>query len=126
MTVYRIPVDSTARQSGYEFDLQWDLSGFNSVRDMKGKTWMAAVEWCDVFRYSEESPTFASNNIYPSAVFLTCPALTKDNTWESWSGPLSSTICVLPGYAGAGFYKLGADAPYLRKNTMGRSSKATG
>jgi hypothetical protein len=38
MKVYRIPVDSAARQSGHEFDFQWDLSGFSSARDMKGKT----------------------------------------------------------------------------------------
>ena len=39
MKVYRIPVDSAARQSGHEFHFQWDLSGFSSERDMKGKTW---------------------------------------------------------------------------------------
>jgi hypothetical protein len=43
MKVYRIPVDSAARQSGHEFDFQWNLSGFSSSRDMKGKTWIAAV-----------------------------------------------------------------------------------
>jgi hypothetical protein len=77
------------------------------------------VEWCDVVRYSEESPTFASNALHPSALFLTCPALTQHNTWESWSGTPSSTICVLPGYASTGFYGLSADAPYLRKKSMG-------
>jgi hypothetical protein len=119
MKVYRIPVDSAGRQSGHQYDFVWDLSGFSSARDLKGKTWMAAVEWCDVIRYSEESPTFASNSLQPSALFLTCPALTQHNTWESWSGTPSSTICVLPGYAGTGFYGLSADAPYLRKKAMG-------
>jgi hypothetical protein len=86
---------------------------------MKGKTWMAAVEWCDVVRYSEESPTFALNALHPSALFLTCPALPQHNTWESWTGTPSSSICVLPGDGGTGFYSLSADAPYLRKKIMG-------
>ena len=119
MKVYRIPVDSTARQSGHEFDFPWDLSGFSSARDMKDKTWVSSVEWCDVVWYSEEFPTFALNSLHPSALFLICSALTHHNTWESWSGTPSSTICVLPGYAGTGFYGLSADAPYLRKKTMG-------
>jgi hypothetical protein len=86
---------------------------------MKGKTWMAAVELCDVVRYSEESPTFASNARHPSALFLTCSALMQHNIRERWSGTPSSTICVLPGYAGTWFYGLSADAPYLRKKTIG-------
>ncbi len=44
MKVYMITVDSAARQSGNEFDFEWDLSGFSSARDLKGKTWVAAVE----------------------------------------------------------------------------------
>ena len=48
MKVYRITVDSAARQTGNEFDFEWDLSGFSPARDLKGRTWVAAVEWCDV------------------------------------------------------------------------------
>ena len=44
MKVYGISVDSAALLSGYEVNFQWNLSGFSSARDMKGKTWMAAVE----------------------------------------------------------------------------------
>jgi hypothetical protein len=80
MKVYRIAVDTAERQSGHESDFEWDLSGFSSVRDLKGKTWVAAVEWCDVIRYSEESHAFASNNLPPSALFLACPTLTHHNT----------------------------------------------
>ena len=72
---------------------------------------MSAVEWCDVVRYFEESPNFALNALHPSVLFLTCSALTQHNTWESWSGTPSSPICVLPGYAGTGFYGISADAP---------------
>ena len=119
MKVYRITVDSAARQSGHEFDFEWDLSGFSSARDLKGKTWVAAVEWCDVLRYSEESPTFASNSLHPSALFLTSPALTQHNTWQSWNGTPSATICTLPGYVSTGFYGLSGDQPYVRKKAMG-------
>ncbi len=118
MKVYWITVDSAARQSGHEFDFEWNLSGFISARDLKGKTWVAAVEWCDVIRYSEESPTFASNSLHPSALFLTCPKLTQHNTWQSWNGTPSSTICVLPGYVLTGFYGIGGDQPYVRKKAM--------
>ncbi len=83
MKVYRITVDSAARQSGHEFDLEWDLSGFSSARDMKEKTWVAAVKWCDVIWYAEESPTFANKSLHPSALFLACPAQTQHNTWHS-------------------------------------------
>ena len=119
MKVYRIPVDSAGRQIGHQYDFVWDLSGFSSARDLKGKTWMAAVEWSDVIKYSEESPTFGTNSLHPFALFLTCLALTQHNAWESWSGTPSSTICVLPGYVGTGFYGISADEPHLRKKAMG-------
>ncbi len=119
MKVYRITVDSAARQTGHEFDFEWDLSGVSSARDLKGKTWVAAVEWCDVMRYSEESPTYASNSLHPSALFLICPALTQHNTWQSWKGTPSDTICTLPGYVSPGFYGLSGDQPYVRKSAMG-------
>ncbi len=119
MKVYRIAVDSAARQSGHEFDFEWGLSGFISACDLKGRTWVCAVEWWDVLRYFEESLTFATNSIHPSALFLTCPALTQQNIWQSWNGTSSSTICVLPGYVSTGFYDLSGDQPYVRKKAMG-------
>ncbi len=113
MKVYRITVDSAALQSGHEFDFEWDLSGFSSARYLKGKTWVAAVEWCDVLRYSEESPTYAINSLHPSALFLACPGLTQHNTWHSLNGTPSSTICVLPEYVSTGFYGSSGDQPYV-------------
>jgi hypothetical protein len=119
MKVYRITVDTAARQNGHEFDFELELSGFSSASDLKGKTWVCAVECCDVIRYSEESPTFASGSLHPSALFLTCPALTQHNTWQSWNGTPSSTIYVLPGYVSTGFYGLNGDQPYVRKKATG-------
>ncbi len=77
------------------------------------------MEWCDVIRYSEESPTFASNSLHPSALFQTFPALTQHNTWQSLNGTPSSTTCVLPGYVSTGIYGISGDHPYVRKKAMG-------
>ena len=120
MKVYRILVDSAKRKTGgHEYDFEWDLTGLSTARDLKGHTWMAAVEWADPIRYSEVSPTFAKNAAHPSALFLTCPSLSQYNTWESWDGSPSSIICVMPGYVGTGFYGVSADVPYVRKKAMG-------
>jgi hypothetical protein len=96
-----------------------DLLGFTTARDLKGHTWMASVEWSDPLKYSEESPTFATHVLHPPILYLTCPELTQHNTWESWPGAPSSTICVYHGYVGTRFYGLSADAPYCRKKAMG-------
>ncbi len=117
MKVYRIPVSSAEYQSGHQYDVQWDLSGFTTARDLRGHTWMAAVEWSDPIQYSEEIASFASHVLHPSAFFLTCPAQTHNNTCESWSGAPSS--CVYPNCISTGFYGIGADAPYCRKKVMG-------
>jgi hypothetical protein len=120
MKVYRILVDSAKRQpGGHEYDFELDISGLATARDLKGHTWMAAVEWNDPVKYSELSPTFAKSAAHPAALFLTCPTLSQYNTWESWTGAPSSTISVLPGYAGYGYYGCSADAPYCRKKTLG-------
>ena len=119
MKVYRLLIDSSKRQpGGHEYDFEWDISGLATARDLKGHTWMAAVEWSDPVRYSEESPTFGKNSAHPSALFLTCRTLSQYNSWESWSGSPSSILCVLPGYVGTGFYGVSVDVPYWRKKTM--------
>ena len=120
MKVYRLLIDSAKRQpGGHEYDFNWDVSGLSTARDLKGHTWMAAVEWSDPVRYSEVSPTFGKNAANPSVLFLTCPTLSQHNTYESWSGAPSSIICVLPGYVGTGHYGVSGDVPYLRKKAMG-------
>ena len=120
MKVYRLLIDSAKRQpGGHKYDFDWDLSGISTARDLKDHTWMVAVEWTDPIRYSEVSPTFAKNAAHPSALFLTCRTLSQYNTWESWTGAPSSILCVMPGYAGYGYYGCSADAPYARKKAMG-------
>ena len=66
MKVYRILVDSAKRQpGGHEYDFELDISGLAPSRDLKGHTWMAAVEWNDPVKYSELSTTFAKNAAHP-------------------------------------------------------------
>ena len=120
MKVYRLLIDSAKRQpGGHEYDFEWDLSGLSTARDFKDHTWMTAVEWTDLIRYFEVSPTFGKNAAHPSALFFTCRTLSQFNQWESWSGAPSSILCVLPGYVETGFYGMSADLPYCRKKTMG-------
>ncbi len=120
MKVYRLLIDSSKRRpGGHEYDFEWNNSGLATARDLKGHTWMAAVEWTDPIRCSEESPTFGKNSAHPSALFLNCRNLSQYNSRKSWSGSSSCILCVLPGYVGTGFYGVSADVPYCRKKTMG-------
>ena len=119
MKVYRLLIDSSSRlPGGHAYDFEWDISGISTARDFKGHTWMTAVEWTGPSRYSKVSPTFAKNAAHPSALFLTCRTLSQYNTYKSWSGAPSSILCVLPGYAGFGYYGCSIDAPYARKKAM--------
>ncbi len=44
-------IDSSKRRPSWrEYDFEWDLSGLTTARDLKGHTWMAAVEWSDPIR----------------------------------------------------------------------------
>jgi hypothetical protein len=120
MKVYSILIENAKHQpDGHEYDFEFDISGLATARDLNRHTWMAAVEWNDPVKYSEVSPIFAKDPAHPAALFVTCPMLTQHNTWESWTGAPSSTICVLPRYAGFGYYGCSADAPYCRKKALG-------
>jgi len=119
MKVYRLLIDSAARQSGHTFDFVFDISGVMTARDLKNHTWMCCVEWNDPVKYSEVSATFDKNALHPAALFLQCPTIMQHNAWDGWSGAASSTLCVLQGYAGLGVYGCSADAPYCRKKAIG-------
>ncbi len=83
MKVFRLFTNNAKLQPcGHEYDFEWDLSGLPTARDIKGHTWMAAVEWTDPIRYSEMSPTFGKNPAHPSALFLTCRTLSQYKNWE--------------------------------------------
>jgi hypothetical protein len=72
---YRILVDSSKRQTGHSFDFAVDVSRVTTSTDFRSKSWMCAVEWCDIVRYSEESYDFTSSNTHPRCLLLTCPNL---------------------------------------------------
>jgi hypothetical protein len=81
MKVYRILIDNAELQpGGHEYDFKFDISGLAMARDLKGHTWMAAVEWNDPVKYSELSASFANYAALPVALFLICPTLSQYNT----------------------------------------------
>ena len=87
MKVYRTLIDNAKCQSGgHEHDFEFDISGLTTARDLKGHTWVTAVEYNDPVKYSQVSPSFTKSSAHPAALFPTCPMLTQHNTWESWTG----------------------------------------
>ena len=119
MKVYRILVDSSQRTTGHAFDFTYDVSRITTSRDFIGKSWMAAVEWCDPVKYSEHTGVFAKHINHPSCLLLTCPTLQQHNTHESWTGNVSSTLAMLQSYVSYGYYGMSADAPYVGRKSLG-------
>ena len=78
MKVYMILIDNAKRRAGgHEDDFELNISGLTTACDLKGHTWVTAVEWNDTVKYSEVDPIFGKNNpAHPAALFLTVPALT--------------------------------------------------
>jgi hypothetical protein len=93
--VYRILIDSTKRQSGHPFNFAFDASRITTSRDYIGKSFMMAIEWFDSIKYSEHNDDFSANPYHPRVVLLTCPSLKQHNTYDSWSGDVSSTLALL-------------------------------
>ena len=119
MKVDRLRVDSASRQSGHPFDFVFHTRNLYTSSDFVGTTFMSCVEWNTPVRYSEVTSSFGQNAAHPKTLFLTCLDLAQPYTWDSWSKVVSSTFCPLPGLVGTGFYGLGQDAPYVRRQMMG-------
>ncbi len=68
MKVYRLLIDSSKRQpDGHDYNFEWDISGLATARDLKGNTWMDAVECLDPIRYSEVSSSRRTPRISTNA-----------------------------------------------------------
>ena len=119
MSTYRILVDSSQRLIGNTYDFQYDVSRVTTSRDMIGKTWMMGVEWCDPVKYSEYTPTFDKNESHPSCLLLTCTTFGQHNTYDSFTGNISSTLALCQSYCSQGVYGISADTPYLRTKHLG-------
>jgi hypothetical protein len=110
MKVYKIHIDSAKRQpSGHEYDFEFDIPGLATARDLKGTTWMAAVEWNDPVKYFEVSPIFAKSPAHPATLFLIArptltrgrvgPALPPTPFASSWGTRVSATTDAAPRLA---------------------------
>ena len=105
-SVYRILVDSSKRQTGHMFDFAVDVSRVSTSTDFRSKSWMCAVEWCDIVRYSEGlGSDYTAVDLHPRCLLLTCPSLRQNNTYKSWSACSGSTLCMLQSYMGYGIFR---------------------
>ena len=119
-SVYRVLVDSSKRLTGHIFDFSIDVSRITTSTDFRSKSWMCAVEWCDIVKYSEGLGfDYTAVDLHPRCLLLTCPSLRQNNTYESWSAGSGSTLCMLQSYMGYGIYNMSADQPYVSKKTLG-------
>jgi hypothetical protein len=117
---YRILVDSSKRLSGHTFDFAVDVSRVTTSTEFRSKSWMCAVEWCDIARYSEGlGSDFTAVDTHPKCLLLTCPSLRQHNTYESWSANSSDTLAMLQSYMGHGIYNMSADQPYVSWKMLG-------
>ncbi len=119
-SVYRILVDSSKRQTGHMFDFSVDVSRITTSMDFSSQSWMCAVEWCDIVRYSEGlAADYTSVDLHSRGLLLTCPSLQQDNTFKSWSTCSGSTLCMLKSYMMYGIFDMSADQPYVSRKTLG-------
>ena len=117
---YRILVDSSKRLSGHIFDFTVDVSRVTTSTDFRSKSWMCAVEWCDIVRYSDGLGfDFTAVDTHPRCLLLTCPSLRQHNTYETWSQNSSSTLAMLQSYMGYVIYNMSANQPYVSRKTLG-------
>ena len=95
-SVYRVLVDSSKRSTCHIFDFSVDVSRITISTDFRSKSWMCAVEWCDIVKYSEGLGfDYTVVEMHPRCLLLTCPSLRQTNTYESWSAGSGSTLCML-------------------------------
>ena len=116
---YRIVVDSSQRMQGHPFDFLYDISRVTTARDFVNSVWMVGIEWSDPVKYSERSADFSKHVDHASSLLLQCPDLLQLNSHESWTYNVSSTLALLQGYVGYGYYGITADTPYLSKKSLG-------
>ncbi len=70
----RILVDSSKRLSSHMFDFAVDVSRVTTSTDFRSKSWMCAVEWCDIVWYSEGlGADYKAVDLHPRGLLLTFP-----------------------------------------------------
>ncbi len=101
-------------------DFGVDVRRITTSTEFRSKSWMCAVEWCDIVEYSEGlTSDITAVDLHATGLLLTCPSLRQHNTYESWSANTGSTLCMLQSYMRFGLYDVTADQPYVSQNTLG-------
>eukprot|EP00873_Tetraselmis_striata_P034696 jgi/Tetstr1/454960/TSEL_041821.t1 len=90
------------------------------AHEFLGKPVRMAVEWCDAVRWSEVSGDYSTISAgHGAALRLECMSATQGNTWQSWDGLASRTLCLLQNYLNSGVYGVCQDSGRVRRDTMG-------
>eukprot|EP00873_Tetraselmis_striata_P013269 jgi/Tetstr1/433533/TSEL_022801.t1 len=120
MTAFRrILVSTEDRLDGDRTRFRVSLDG-DVAHDFLGKQVRLAVEWIDAVRCSEVSGDYSTISAgHGAALLLECMSATQGNTWQSWDGSASRTLCLLQNYLNSGVYGVCQDTGRVRRDTMG-------
>eukprot|EP00873_Tetraselmis_striata_P000206 jgi/Tetstr1/420470/TSEL_011583.t1 len=119
MAFRRVLVSTEDRLEGDRTRFSVPLDG-DVAHEFLGKQVRVAVEWCDAIRCSEVSGDYSV--ISPGhgpALLLECMSFSQTNTWCSYNGSASRTLCLLQNYLGSGLYGIQQDSGRVRRDTMG-------
>lgn len=117
MAVYRALINTEDRLSGWRGDFEYDLGGFISGRDFRGKQIGCAVEWCDPIAYSPNADYTTINANNGKGLILELMTFPQPNCWQSWSGDCRA-LCLLQNYVESGYNGVQQDNPYIRTKSM--------
>jgi hypothetical protein len=115
----RVHVSTEDRLDGDRTRFRLSLDG-DVAHEFLGKPVRVAVEWCDAIRCSEVSSDYSTiSSAHGSALLLECMSFSQANTWCSWNGSASRTLCLLQNYLGSGVYGIQQDGGRVRRESMG-------
>lgn len=119
MSFRRILVNTEGRLDGDRTQFRFGVDG-DVCHPFLGKQVRMAVEWCDAVRCSEVSADYSTiSSGHGPALLLECLSTGQANTWCSWNGSTSRTLCLLQNYLESGVYGLQQDNGRVRRDTMG-------
>lgn len=115
----RILVNTEDRLDGDRTNFRFGLDG-DVAHPFQGKPVRLAVEWVDPIRCSEVSSDYSTiSSGHGPALLLECMSATQGNSWCSWNGSTSRTLCLLQNYLESGVYAIQQDNGRVRRDTMG-------
>eukprot|EP00873_Tetraselmis_striata_P009951 jgi/Tetstr1/430215/TSEL_020044.t1 len=115
----RVHVSIEDRLDGDRTRFRLSLDG-DVAHEFLGKPLRVAVEWCDAIRCNEVSIDYSTiSSGHGPALLLECMSATQGNTWCSWNGSASRTLCMLQNDLGSGVYGIQQDGGRVRRESMG-------